>query len=417
MRLAITGLGLVSPFGVGADAFFEGLAKPETIRAEVFRTPSEALAESEELAAEACTAEAWGFNAAEHLGPKGHRSYDRLTKFLIAAARGALGDAELKQEDQWRRLSGARVGISSATAYGSLDAITELNRIAELEDPRYINPTRFPNTVINAAAGYVSIWEDLRAPNTTIVDGNCGALDAVLNAETHLVHDRGDAFLVGGGEVITEPLYRALRKLEVLRDAKLIREDEGGGRFVDGAGKAEGIELGEGACYLVVERPRAEGEPARPCYGEILGYGTAFEPPEREAVLVFTSPEAIIRAVEEALRDGGLEASDIDAVVSARCGLDTVDGAEAEALAQLFDAKIPVAAPKRLHGETFGAAGAFGMVAAIGWMRGLPITPRISGEAPTEPPTHVLVLAVGLYGNVSAVVLRAPREGQPVKGR
>ncbi len=58
------------------------------------------------------------------------------------------------------------MGISSATAYGSLDAIAELNRVAELEDPRYINPQRFPNTVINAAAGYVSIWEGLHARPT-----------------------------------------------------------------------------------------------------------------------------------------------------------------------------------------------------------------------------------------------------------
>ena len=406
MRLAITGLGIVSPFGVGVGSFFDGLRDPASARARVFRSPSEALGAAEELAQEARTAEVWGFDPKEHLGPKGHRSYDRLTKYLIAAAKTALADAELKRDGEWLRHAGARVGISSATAYGSLDAITELNRVAELEDPRYINPTRFPNTVINSSAGYVSIWEDLRAPNTTIVDGNCGSLDAVLNAETHLVHDRGDAFLVGGGEVITEPLYLALRKLGVLRDAAAIADDEGDGQRVAEKGAAEGVELGEGACYLVVERVDAEA--SRPCYGNILGYGTAFEPPEREAVLVFTSPAAIERSVGEALREAELEPGDIDAIVSARCGLETVDGAEAEALAKMFPATIPVAAPKRLHGETFGAAGAFGMAAAIGWMQGVPVAPLVSGDAPSAPPAHVLVLAVGLYGNVSAVVLRAP---------
>ncbi len=388
MKLAITGLGLVSPFGVGREAWQAALAHPSEARARAFRSPSEVL----ENIPNAGTAEVWGWEPKAHLGAKGHRSFDRLTKFLIVAAKHALEDAGLKKDGEYIALAADQVGLCSATAYGSLDAITELNRVAELEDPRYINPTRFPNTVINAAAGYVSIWEDLRAPNTTIVAGNGGALDAVLTAWIHLQRGRASAFLVGGGEVVSEPLYLALSKLGVIR----------------GDGDS-GVEMGEGAAYILVEQfDDAKRRGAR-IEATIVGYGTAFEPPQSEALLVNASPDAVRRACLDALDEAGLQASEIDAVVSSAGGIGEIDIAEATALRNLFPEDVPIAALKQLHGETFGAAGAFGMAAALAWMRGAevaPLLPVAEGAKPTKNVDNVLVSTVGFYGNASVVVLR-----------
>jgi len=388
MRLAVTGLGLVSPLGVGREAWERALSSPEDARAAAFRGPSEVL--DTERVPDSRTAEVWGWDPKVHLGKKGHRTFDRLTKFLIAAAGYALDDARIK-EHMGDRIEGAptphQIGICSATAYGSLDAITELNRVAELEDPRYINPSRFPNTVINAAAGYVSIWQDLRAPNTTLVDGNCGALDAVLSAETHLRNGRGRAFLVGGGEVVSEPLYLALAKLGVVARAD-----------------RPGLEVGEGACYMVVESPEPAAERGARILGELRGYGTAFEPPTSEALLVHTDPAAVERAIEGALGEAGVPASAIGAVSAAQCGLEEMDAAERAGIAAALGDDVAVVATKRLHGETFGAAGAFGCAAALAWLDGAPLGPLVAGRAP-ERVDHVVVLTVGFYGNVSAVVI------------
>ena len=185
--------------GLGEDSLREAFSDPSGATARAFGGEPTVL--DPEKFPEAHGAEVWGFEPKEHLGPKGHRNFDRLTKYLIVAGKLALESAGVKKDGEFvSALKPEQVGVCSSTAYGSLDSITELNLVAELEDPRYINPARFPNTVINAAAGYVSIWEDLRAPNATIVDGNCGALDAVLSCETHLAHRRADAFLVGGGD-------------------------------------------------------------------------------------------------------------------------------------------------------------------------------------------------------------------------
>ena len=388
---AITGVGIVSPLAVGREPFEAALADDVAVQAAT-PGPSETLAES---VPDARTQEIRGWDPSRWLGSKGHRSLDRLTKFLITAARLALDDALIKKDGEWLAINPERFGICSATAYGSLDAITELNRVAELEDPRYINPTRFPNTVINAAAGYVSIWEDLAGPNTTLVNGNCGGLDAVLSAETHLAHRRGDAFLVGGGEIVSEPLYLAMRQLSLL--------DE---RAQAGFGGREGFVLGEGAAYVVLERlDEARARGAR-VLAEAIGYGAHFEPPNSVAQLAHASPRSVERAIASALADAGLQPAEVDLVCSARSGLPLLDEAEREGIVRALGPDVGLVYPKALFGETLGAAGALGMASAVALLRGSTF-PALAREAHDISPRVVLVVALGFYGNVSVVVLRS----------
>lgn len=387
--ISITGFGVVSPLGVGREAFVRALGDPEAAAKAAFE--GEHTVFDAEKIPDAHAAEVWNYDAREYLGPKGLRNLDRLTKFLIVAGKHALEDAGIKRNGEFVAHSPARVGICSSTAYGSLDAITELNLVAELEDPRYINPSRFPNTVINAAAGYVSIWEDLRAPNVTVVDGNCGAIDTVLACETHLRHRRGDAFLVGGGEPLSEPLYLAYRKLGAMAES------------ADGVG----LRFGEGAALLVAEREDEARARGASILANIRGYGTAFEAPLSPAILVHASADPVRRAIESAMRDAGVVAADIDAVCSAACGLDAVDHAERTGIAAAIGAQVAIATPKAIYGETFGGAGALGMATALAWFEGAPVAPVVAGTVPADVRT-VVVTTVGFYGNVSAVVLKKP---------
>lgn len=394
--LAITGLGVVSPVALEWDHFVAALAAPAASRARAF-APGTVL--SAEKFPEAKVAEIHGFDANALLGDKGHRNFDRLTKHLIVAAKRALEMAGLKRDGAFiGALGPEQIGICSSTAYGSLDAITELNMVAELEDPRYINPARFPNTVINAAAGYVSIWEDLRAPNATVVDGNCGSLDAVLTCETHLLHRRADAFLVGGGDVLSEPLYVAFRRIGALA--------QGQDCWEPGNPESTGMHLGEGVAYLVVERkPEAEAREAK-VYAVITGYGTAFEPPTNDAFLLNPTPVAVARAIRLALDDAGLPANKVDAVVSSVGGFMKYDAAELHAIETVIGPDVAVAAPKAIWGECFAGSGALGMAAGVAFLDGTTPAPLVQGTA--RPCKNVVVTAVGYYGNVSAVVLRAP---------
>lgn len=371
MRLAVTGLGVVSPIGIGRADFTAAIDAPSA-RDLAFR--SEPTLVSKDVAQGVRIAEVWGFDPSAHLGAKGHRNFDRLTKLQIVAAKQALEDANIKREGEFVALEPARIGVCSATAYGSLEEITELQRVAELEDPRYINPTRFPNTVINSAAGYVSIWEDLRAPNTTITDGNTGALDGVLHAAIHLEQKRADAMVVGGGEVITEPLVLAMRRLGLFDSPE--------------------FGLGEGSAFVVLERAETAASRGATPLAFVVGFGSAFDAPESEAALVHACDDVVERAVRGALADARLEASSIDLIVSAISGIASFDAAEREALARVFPADIETIEPKRSIGESFGAAGALGIASALARFE--------HGTA-----RRALVLSVGYYGNVSAVVLEA----------
>ena len=395
MPLAITGLGVVSPLGVGRSAFSEALRDPRSARQRAFSQPRSVLTADRFEGAR--VAEVGEFDATQYLGDKGLRNFDRLTRMLIVAGKHALEDAGLKRDGEFIASQRERVGICAATAYGSLDSITEINRVAELEHPRYLNPSRFPNTVINSAAGYVSIWEGLEGPNVTIVDGNCGPLDAVLTADTHLAHGRADALLVGGGEVLSEPLYVAFDKLGVI--------SEGDRVSYPGDITSRGTHLGEGAALMVLERAEHAAKRGARALGHVIGFGHAFEPPASEAQLVHASDKAVERAVRAALRDADLGPGDISLVACAESGVNRIDMAEEEGLARVFGSDVPTVATKALWGETFGAAGALSIAAALAWFEGAQPCPLLRGELSRDVET-VLVTAMGYYGNVSAVVLK-----------
>ncbi|MBX3211785.1 MAG: hypothetical protein KF850_07110 [Labilithrix sp.] len=380
---AITGLGIASALGTGATETLGGLAAEGTDA-----PPRRAVASFDASAYDdPPIVEVPGFDPTKHLGDKGLRTLDRLTKLLVVAARLSLHDAGLKKDGQWAALSPERVGVCCSNAYGSLEAITELDRVAVLEDARYINPAKFPNTVSNSASGYVSIWEDLRALNVSVSDGNCGALDAIACADIFLETGRAEAILTGGGESMSEALFLAFDKLRVLG--------------TNGAG----ARLGEGAAFHVLEPlERATARGAK-VLATVDGYGTAFIAPKDEVTLLFASSEALERAIAAALADAGVTANDVDLVVSGVSGIARFDDEERAAIAKAVGAEVAVAAPKQVFGETLGAGGALAMSAALAWLGGAAPSCLVSGSAPAKVDT-VLLTAVGYYGNASALVMR-----------
>lgn len=401
---AVTGFGVASALGVGREAFLAsypeaGRASGGDRRVETFDASPYAKTTG------ARVAEVPDFDATKHLGDKGLRSLDRLAKLLVVASRLALHDAGLKREGAWTpapRPWPERLGVVVSNAYGSLEAITELDRVAVLEDARYINPSRFPLTVSNSAAGYVSIWEDLRAVNVSVSDGNCGALDAVACADVLLDQARADVLLVGGAEAMSEALFLAFHRLGAL-----------------GSG-TEGPCLGEGAALLALERSPAAAARSASVLAEVIGYGTSFAPPEREGALVHATPVALEAAIGGALADAGVGPRDVDLVVSGVSGLRVFDEAELLAIERTVGDHATVVAPKLVLGETLGAGGAMGMLAAIahlqaaspssGSSRGSSGSPSngtwVRGPVRTVVRT-ALVTSVGYYGNASALVMRA----------
>jgi 3-oxoacyl-(acyl-carrier-protein) synthase len=168
------------------------------------------------------------------------------------------------------------------------------------------------------------------------------------------------------------------------------------------------MRIGEGAAYVVVERPAEAAARGARVLGELIGYGTAFTAPESEALIVHPAVDGVARAVRAALRDAGLDPRVVDAVVTSASGLDRMDAAELLGLSRAVRDDVLCAAPKAYYGETFGASGALGLASALCWLEGAPVEPVLCGRARARV-DHVLVTTVGYYGNVSAAVLRRAR--------
>jgi 3-oxoacyl-(acyl-carrier-protein) synthase len=379
----VTGLGICSAIGIGREAFFRALENPVLLRDKSVQPIESFDASKYEGAA---VAEVRDFDPAKYLGDKGLRTLDRLTKLLVVATRIGTMDAGLKKDNAFvPPATPDRVGVVCSNAYGSLEAITELNRVATLEDARYINPAKFPNTVANSASGYASIWEELRALNVAVSDGNCGALDAVACADVHFASGRADALLVGGAEAASEALYVAFHRLGMLE---------------------AGAALGEGAALLALERKAFADKRGARALAEVVGFGTAFEAPDSDTQMIFASTLAMTRAIRSCLEDASLEPSAIDLVASGLSGLKPFDTVELAAINEVLGADACIAMPKALVGETLGAGGAMAMACALGWLQGIAPAAVISGTVPAKVKT-VLVTTMGYYGNASAVILRA----------
>jgi 3-oxoacyl-(acyl-carrier-protein) synthase len=168
--------------------------------------------------------------------------------------------------------------------------------------------------------------------------------------------------------------------------------------------------LGEGAALMVLEPLARARQRGATVLAQIVGYGTAFEAPASEAQLVHCSERTVERAVRAALRDAELEPSAIDLVCSAESGVSRMDLAEEEGLSRVLGSDVPVVATKALWGETFGAAAALSCAACLSFLGKRPgdlgqPAPILRGGL-TREVRHVLVMAMGYYGNVSAVILK-----------
>lgn len=385
--IAITGLGIVSSLGVGWGAFSAALADEGVVP---FTRSPRAFSHAPHPALR--VAEVPGFDASVYLGDKGLRNNDRLTRLALVAARLCVEHAGLKNSGGFCAYDADSIGLVASTAYGSTEAIAENNRIAQLEDPRYLNPARFPNTVINSAFGYVSIWEDLRALNVTVTNGPTGSLDAIFCAITYLESDRARAVLAGGVEALSELLWASMLRVGALKHVA-----------PEGDALGEGISLGEGGALVAMERSDDARSRGAKVWAEVVGYGASFVD-EPSPHLVSPSAGALVEAIREALRDAAVDGAAVDLVVSGLNGDPRLDDVERRAIREALPG-VAVVAPKARLGETLGASGALGLACAISGFESGVAHDLFEGVGPATLET-VVITALGFYGNASALVVR-----------
>jgi 3-oxoacyl-(acyl-carrier-protein) synthase len=264
---------------------------------------------------------------------------------------------------------------------------------------------------LNAAAGQVAIWHKLRGINTTIASGATSGAHAIGYALQMIRAGRADALVAGGAEELCYESFHGARQ------AMRLATPNGGGVAVRPFDQARsGTAMGEGAAFVALEAEDAARERGARVLARVSGFGTAYDPDTHSASTA--SGDAMAQAIGRALKDAGIAAHDIGAVVSSASGSRDLDAREGAGIGSALGPGTPVAALKSMTGEALGASGALQAVAALESMR----TGRLPGvfglaqldaaipinAAPstrTVAARHALITSIAPEGNCCAVVL------------
>ncbi|MEN3359365.1 MAG: hypothetical protein V7637_3347 [Mycobacteriales bacterium] len=368
--LAVTGHGVVSPAGLGLDRLAELLrtGQPGCSRPSA-DDPAEFPARPLRLVPE--------FRLADHLGRKGIRHLDRLTGFGLVACKLAL--AGLSEMDS----AGpggppdreADTGVVLGTSTGSIRSVSTLARDTITADrPYQVNPSQFPNTVMNSCAGHVAIWNSLRGVNATMAGGHVSSLHAVRYARTAIRLGRASRLLVGGVEELSPQFAWAWHRTGTLLPA---------------------APLGEGCALFLVEDAAAAAAAGRPRLAELLGCEVSFigAPSDRR----HDPGAALAGCVERALRRSGLDPADVGTVVPGAGSQLALAHAERRGLAAALGRSPELLRTGDALGDSYSASGALQLAALLAHWR--------NGGGPAGAGIG-LVTSVGGDGNVGCLVVR-----------
>ncbi|MEU0335106.1 beta-ketoacyl-[acyl-carrier-protein] synthase family protein [Streptomyces sp. NPDC006193] len=341
--VAVTGLGLVTPAGIGRDAAWAGLCAGQSTAA-----PDPAL----DGLPVAFSCRVPGLDAAALLGHRLARRLDRFTTFALIAAREAVADARLAPGG-WDGADGVRVGVVMGVGTGSMQGWqAEFDRLAG-HTPDRVSPLALPRSVPNMAAAEIALDLGARGPNMVVSTACASGTSAIGLARDWLLSGRCDLVLAGGSESarlrMTAACFAQMRAL-----SRRSAAPHAASRPFDR--DRDGFVLGEGAAVLVLER--TEDARARGVRPEALlaGFGASCDAHH------FTAPrpdgEGAAQALRGALADAGLAPEDIDHVNAHGTATPQGDAAEHNALHRVFHRPPPVTAVKGTIGHAIGGAGA-----------------------------------------------------------
>ena len=400
-NVVITGMGVICALGDRPEAVFDALCEGRTAFAPPTVFPADAV--PGHLAAEVT-----GFAPEKYLRPGNIRPLDRTGRLAVVGVELALADSGWSLELR----NTHAVGLVLGTMFCSVRTIGEFDRRALQAGPEYASPMDFSNTVLNAAAGQVAIWQRLRGVNSTVTAGAASGVQALGYAMQLVRSGRADVLVAGGAE---ELCFESFLGFE--RAGRLARPIDGApGCAVPFDARRTGAVLGEGAAFLVLEAEEVARARGARVLGRILGSANGYDPD----VLAGSADDgrALARTIGRALQDGGAGAGTNGAVSAAASGSPTLDRREAAAIESVVGTLTPVTAIKAVAGEALGASGALQAIAMIEAMRGgrLPGIAGLAGveaaigldvSAATRPchATRALVTTLTPEGNCAALVL------------
>ncbi len=335
-RICITGVGIISPIGIGKEEFLSSLKKGKS-----------GIEEIKEFNTDFSPSKKGGavrsFRPKDFISPSKIRRLDRASQFAIAGSKLALADAKFTVTHE----NSSRVGVVLGSGFCGLSSSEAFHRGQVLESYLDLNPMLFPNTVPNAPSSYVSIELGIQGVNSTLVQSLCTGEAAISFACDQLRRGKADLILTGGVDELSELLFRGFS------DLHLLATDQGDGEISRPYDKMRnGLVLGEGAGLLVIENEEHARSRGARIYGYILGYSLTGKSLEGDG------SEDLNRSVKMALN--GKESISVDYLSGAGNSSRGLDALEAQAVKKTFPTQylqIPVSSIKAMTGEAIASGG------------------------------------------------------------
>ena len=369
-KVVITGMGVVSPIGIGLEAFWDSLVHGRSGVGKVTFF---------DVSRYACriAGEVRDFKPEAFIEKKKIRRMDRFTQFAMAATKMALADSGLDMA----RENPERVGVIVGSGVGGLQTIEEELKTLLERGPRRVSPFLIPKIIYNMAAGEIAIQYGMGGPNYAVASACATANNAMGEAVRHIRYGDADVMVSGGSEAaITQLGLSGFSQAGALAESYNDNPTKASRPFDK---NREGFLMGEGAGVVILEsEAHAKARGAR-IYAELAGYGAT----DDAYHITSPSPEgkSQARAVRLALKDAGMNPEEVDYVNAHGTSTTVNDKAETLVIkAVLGDRakKIPVSSTKSMTGHLLGAAGGVELIATILSMHKGMVHPTINYETP-----------------------------------
>ncbi len=368
-RVVVTGMGIISPVGIGLDSFWNSMINGVSGIGyiESFDTTEHAVKIGGEVK---------DFDPGDYFDRKEAKRLDRFAQFAVASALLAMKDANLEIDDD----VSPRAGVLLGSGIGGIQTLEDQSKTLSEKGPRRVSPFFIPMMISNIASGQVSIYCNAKGHNSSAVTACASAATAIGDATEIIKRGDADVMISGGAEAAVTPLaiagFANMKALSTRND-----EPQRASRPFDA--ERDGFVMGEGAAILILEELEFAKKRGARIYGEVIGYGMSGD------AYHITDPapegEGAARCMQLAIDKAGISPGDVDYINAHGTSTSKNDKLETQAIKTVFGEyayKLAVSSTKSMTGHLLGAAGAVEAVASLMAINHHIIPPTINYDNP-----------------------------------
>ncbi len=368
-RVVITGMGAITPLGIGTEKLWCALLEGKSGIGPITRFDTSDFPTK-------IAGEVKDFDPSLYMDKKEARRMDRFTQFAVAGSKMAMEDAGIDLE----KLEKDRSGVVLGCGIGGMETLEDTARTLHEKGPGRVSPFFVPMMISNMAAGQVAISLGLTGPNITVVTACASGTNAIGDAFKLIARGGADLIVTGGVEASITPLalagFCSMKALSTRND-----EPAKASRPFDA--ERDGFVMGEGAGVLILESLEHAQKRGARIYAEVLGYGSTADAYHMTA----PAPGGIgaAKAMKGAIGDAGLKPEEVNYINAHGTSTDMNDKFESLAIQSVFGEqakKVAVSSTKSMTGHLLGAAGGLEMLATALAVKHDIVPPTINYEYP-----------------------------------